>query len=491
MIEDISRLIKHSGLYGLGIILSKCIGFLMIPVYTRYLSPADFGVLELLDMIIFFATSFAAMGIYGAVFRFHSAYDTVQEKKEVISTALLCVAGGSLLWSVVIILGAPTIARGVFGSTAFAPLVRIVALTFFFSNLCEVPLAYWRAEGRTKLFVFVGLGRTLLGALALAYSLVIAKAGLQGAVYANCLTSAIGGLTLFGVVLSGIPKRIIADKLRPMLAYGIPVVAWDITMFVLTFSDRFFLRYYASLTEVGVYGLGYKLAGVVALIVNVPFLTAWQWQQFDLAKRENAKQIYAKVETYLLVASIAVGLAVAVLAKDVLRILTPPGYWAAARVVPLIALSYIVSNVRQVVVTGILIRQATYYLTVIAASCAVANLALNFIFIPRYRAMGAAVATVVTFALLLFLCFAAAQRIYPVPYEYGRNALVLGWATLVYLLSLVPSLGLIGSIVMHMLVLTLFYVGCFWLLDPQDRGTFQKLGLAFVQDLRRGWVRAE
>lgn len=110
---------KHSGIYGLGVIASKAIGFLMIPVYTRFLVPRDYGILELLDLLVFFATNFAALGIYGAVFRFYAAYDSEDDKKEVISTALFYTAAGSLVVAAGIIIWAPQNRSGRLGESEF------------------------------------------------------------------------------------------------------------------------------------------------------------------------------------------------------------------------------------------------------------------------------------------------------------------------------------------------------------------------------------
>lgn len=489
MIDQLFRLAKHSGIYGVGIVLSKAVGFLMIPVYMRFLSPHDYGILELLDLIIFFAGIFAAMGIYEAVFRFYAAYQSEQDKKEVIATALLYSSGISLLFAVAMIFWAPAIARGILGSATHASFVRIISLTLLFSNLAEVPLAYWRAQGRTVLFVSVGLGRTLLGVLLIACSLAVLKMGVKGPVYANLVTNVITGSTLFGIVSFHVPKKIVKDKLKEMLWYGIPLVPWSIASFVIIFSDRFFLRHFGNLAEVGVYALGYKLAAVVTVAVSAPFRLVWQWQQFELAKQQDARQMFAKIQMYLFLVSVLLGLAVAVMAKDVIRIISPPSYWAAARIVPLIVLCFVLDDIRNLVLSGIYIQRATHYLARIAAVISVTNLLLNYVLISRYLALGAAIATALSYAVNLLLCYYVAQRVYFIRYEYARNAIVLGSATLIYVASTLHSLQLASSIVANLSLLVLFLVISLSLLGREERGMFRQLGLKVAHELRRGWMR--
>jgi O-antigen/teichoic acid export membrane protein len=489
--DEVRKLVKHSGIYGLGVIASKAIGFLMIPVYTRFLVPRDYGILELLDLLVFFATNFAALGIYGAVFRFYAAYDSEDDKKEVISTALFYTAAGSLVVAAGIIIWAPQIGRAVLGSPSFAPFVRIVALTFFFSNLCEVPLAYWRAQERSVLFVSVSLLRAILGATALAFSLAVLKWGVKGVLYANLTTCAISGLTLFGLVLFRVPKRMVREKLAEMLRYGAPLVISGLASFILVYSDRFFLRRFGNLTDVGVYGLGYKLAMIVTLVVSGPFSLTWQWQQFELAKKENAKDLYPKIQTYQFLFTVFVGLTVAVLAKDLLRIVSPASYWGGARIVPLIVLCYVLEALRSVMLTGILVRRVTHYLVPIAAIVAFTNLILNYTLISRFLAMGAAVATLISYAVLLALTYGVAQRVYFLHYEYGRNAATLGSAVLFYLVSTLFDLPIRYSIGVNIVLLFLFVLTSIRLLSQEERTMFLQMGSSVTRRLRETLARAE
>jgi O-antigen/teichoic acid export membrane protein len=380
---------------------------------------------------------------------------------------------------------ASPIAQLVVGKASFAPYVRIVAATFLFSNLNEVPMAFWRSQGKTALFVSVGLVRTVLGASTLALFLAGLHWGVLGALYANLLTNGISGLTLTGIVLSVVPWRIARKRLEEMLRYGIPTVAWGLSAFVLTFSDRLFLRYFSNLSEVGTYALGYKLGAIVTVIVTGPFSMAWGWQQFELAKRENGKQIFARTQTYLLMICVVVGLSVSVMAKDILRILAPPSYAAAALFVPLITLTYILSAVREFVISGIYIQRTTIHLARIAVITVASNLVLNYLLISQFHAMGAAVATVLSFAIELVLCFVASQRVYPIQYEYGRSAIILGAAAVVYLVSLLPHLEIVASIGVNSFLLMLFGGIILVLMDSSERRALRQYVLNLVQQARR------
>jgi O-antigen/teichoic acid export membrane protein len=477
MKKEVGQLIKHSGIYGLGTILSKSVGFLMIPIYTRYLVPADYGVLELLDLVIFFSGIFAMMGIGSAFFRFYVAADSVEEKKTVTATAMFSVVGISLLVLILMQLLAGPLSIVAFGTAAFAPLVRIVAFTLFFSNLTELPLAYLRAQQRTVLFVIIGLARTVLGATLLIVAVAVLHKGVLGVVYANLISNALVGVTLSSALMVRVRGKISREKFEQMFRYGAPLIVQSLASFVLVFSDRFFLRHFASLSEVGIYGLGYKLAGIVSLLVSGPFNMTWSWQQFELAKKENAKSMYAKIQIYQLFVAVLVGLTVSVLAIDILRILTPQSYWAAAAVVPLIALSYVLSDMRSVLLSGILVQRVTHHLAWMSLVIAASNLVLNYVLIPRYTIMGAALATVGSYALSVLLYYLVAQQVYPIRYEYTRNILIIGFAGLIYLGSTWFDLPVLSSVPVHLLLILAFPAAFALLLSREERAMFLQFGV--------------
>lgn len=476
VIEELRRLVKHSGIFGVSIVLSKTVGFIMIPIYTRCLSPGDYGILEMLDLITFFASIFAALGIYSAVFRFYSAYDSDEDKKEVISTALAYYTLASVALAVAMSVCSGWLAHVILGNYQYAALVRIVSVTLFFSNITEVPVIYLRVREQSVAYGLVGIAKTVLNSGLMILALVLMKRGVYGAVCANLASNAIIGVCMFALTVRAVRLRFASGKLFPMLKYGAPLIFQSLASFILVFSDRFFLRHFANLAEVGVYSLGYKFAAIVTLLVSGPFSFAWQWQQFELAKRPDAKEIQAKIQTYQMFASVGLGLGVSLFAKDALHVLAPATYWAAASVVPIIVLSYVLDNVRTVVLSGLLVQRMTHHLAWISAVVAAANLTLNYVLIGRYFAIGAAVATALSYGLSLFLCYRAAQRVYHIRFEYGRNGITFAVAIALYLVSANIELSFAVSLLLHVFLMAVFLGVLAKMLEPDEKSMFRELG---------------
>jgi O-antigen/teichoic acid export membrane protein len=141
-------------------------------------------------------------------------------------------------------------------------------------------------------------------------------------------------------------------------------------------------------------------------------------------------------------------------------------------------------NSRTVILSGILVQRATHYQAWIGVVVTAADLALNYLLIPRYLAMGAALATLAAYTLRLGLTYLASQHVYSIKYDHLRNGLALGAAVLVYVLSSLLNLPLIPSVAANLLLIILFGSTALFLLRADERGMVRQMGLSAVQRLR-------
>lgn len=263
MLEDLKRLVKHTAIYGFGTVLSKAVGFVMIPLYTRYLAPTDYGVLELLDLTITVAGIMVGLGISTSIFRFYYQYKKPSDKKEVVSTALIFITIVASAIVTLIIINASALSELVFKSTEFSQYFVWMFVSFLFSTIAAVPESYIMARQRSGVFTAIMIG-TLVVNLALNI-LVVAffRMGVLGIVYASALTRFLNISVLMMITFPGVGLRLSVPKLKEMLGYGLPLVPASAGQFAINFSDRFFLSQLSSLSSVGLYALGYKF-GVMA-----------------------------------------------------------------------------------------------------------------------------------------------------------------------------------------------------------------------------------
>lgn len=410
---------RHTLVYTAGIIIGKIASFVMLPVYTRYLTPADYGVLELLGMTVDVIGMITGIGLVAGVFKFYSAEEDPAHKNAVISTAALGVAALATVTTLIGQAFAPALTKLIFSSEANLLYLRLYFLLFFLQNFEYVPLLLIRAENRSALFVTINALK-LVAMLSLNIVFVVhLRMGIKGVLASGIITSVAVtiGLTSYLIRRVGIGFRV--EKFRQMLHFGSPMALWSVGTFILVFSDRFFLNHYTDTSTVGIYSLAYKFAFLLSALAFAPFSTVWDTQRFEVAKRPDAMAIYARVFLYMNVTLGGVGVVLCLFVRDFLSVMSAPAFLPAYRLVPLLVAGQIVFTWATYWNLGLYISGRTRAMATGAVVLVPVTLILNYLLIPPFGIYGAAWATLAAYATRFFWIYYFAQRYYPIRYQWS------------------------------------------------------------------------
>ncbi|MGB6874136.1 MAG: flippase [Dehalococcoidia bacterium] len=436
MFRQLLRLSKHSIVYGLGVAISQVVGFFLIPVYTRYLTPADYGGLEIFQTTLSILSIIFVMGLTTALFRSYFNYGDEEKRKTVVGTTFLFLTGTSFLFLLILMALAGDFSALLFGSVEYALYFRVIFLTLFFDVGVVIAFSVLRAREESKKYAIFALIRFLTTAGLNILFVVVLHKGVLGIL----LGGLIAAFLLYCISLRSIVKNAKLSfsiaELKEMLSFGLPLVPAGLAAWIMTMADRYFLQFLSTPTELGLYSLGYKFGMVIQGLIVRPFILAWGPFFWSVTRERNAKEIYSSVLTYFVLVGMAVALVLSVLSKEVLVIMATPPFHGAYKVIPLIAVSYVSYGCYQILAPGILLEKKTKYLALIVVVGAAVNLGLNYLLIPSYGMMGAAVATVISYLLLPVGSYFVSKRYYPIKYEWGRVAKILVAAGLVYVGSL-------------------------------------------------------
>jgi O-antigen/teichoic acid export membrane protein len=436
MFRQLLRLAKHSITYGLGAAMSGVVAFFLIPVYTRYLTPADYGGLEIFQTTLSILSIIFVMGLTTALFRSYFNYDNEEKRKTVVGTTFLFLTGTSALFLLILMALAGDFSALLFGSVEYAVYFRVIFLTSFFDVGIVIAFSVFRAREESKKYAIFALVRFLAAAGLNILFVVVLHKGVLGIL----LGGLIAAFLLYSILLRDIIKnaklRFSIAELKEMLSFGLPLVPAGLAAWIMTMADRYFLQFLSTSQELGLYSLGYKFGMVVQALIVGPIILAWGPFFWSVTKEKNAKEIYSSVLTYFALVGMAVALVLSVLSKEILVIMTTPPFYGAYKVIPLIAVSYVLYGCYQILSPGILLERKTKYLAFIVGFGAAVNLGLNYLLIPSYGMMGAAVATVISYLLLPIGSYFVSRRYYPIKYEWGRVAKIFIAAALVFVGSL-------------------------------------------------------
>jgi O-antigen/teichoic acid export membrane protein len=454
---------RHSLVYGVGILLSKAVSFLMLPIYTRVLQPADYGVLQLIIMTFEVVSILAGSRIAFGIFHFYHKAKDDAGRRAVLSTAVLLLSTTYAAAALAAAALAPGIARIVFeDGQHYATLVRLAAGSLACESLSLVPYALLQLRDRSRSFVIVSFVRLLLQVAFNIVFLIPLRLGVAGVLLAGLTANLLVGGFLAARLLWEVGIRFSREAARDLLRFGLPLVGMQVATFIVTFGDRYFLNRAGNTAAVGLYGLAYQFGFLVATMGFQPFQRVWDPQRFAVAKRPDRDAIYARVFIYMNVGLISAALAISVLAGDVLRIIAAPAFQSAAAFVPLIAAAYVFQCWGSFLNVGIYLKERTEYFT--AANWVAAGVALAgyLLWIPRWLAWGAALATLVSLAVRAWLAHVFSQRLWPVRYVWGPVVRLSVLATVTgAAAALAPVLPFYWSVPAH-LALLVIYGGLAW-----------------------------
>jgi O-antigen/teichoic acid export membrane protein len=427
IVGRLKELARHSAIYGIGSVVSSLIAVFLLPLYTRYLTRAEYGAIETLVAASAVLTIFLQAGINSAFFRFYFDSPEPEQRNRVVRTSFWFTMAGATLGLVLGLAFAPEISSWLFGTDARAGLVRAAAVMLWANLNYQQMTSLFRVEQRSVAYVIASLTNVLITIGATILLVVGLHKGAVGALVGNFTGTLCVYFPLLVYRRFQLGLEFDRSLLWRMNAFGLPLVPSALALWVNNFSDRLFLVKLSGPAEVGLYSIGIRISSAIVLLLTA-FRTAWPAFAYSIEDEREARTTYGYVLTYVLLVVCWAALALGALAPWIVHVLTTPKFFSAQRVVALLAFSNAAKAGFMVVSIGIGRARRTRFNWIVTGAAAAVNIGLNLALIPPYGMMGAAISTLVSFSFMFAFMAWHAQRIYPVPYQWRRVAILVGTA---------------------------------------------------------------
>jgi O-antigen/teichoic acid export membrane protein len=433
MSSGIGRLVRHSAVYGIGGLAARVVAVFLLPVYTRFVPPSGYGAVETLAATEAVAVIVLRAGMQSAFFRFY--FDSRQDayRTRVVRTAFwytMVMASVGLALGIVL---ARPLSSLLLGGPHHATLVRTIAVTLWADMNYQQMTALFRVEERSRAFVVASLCNLTVTVAATLVLVVHFHKGALGLMVGNVT----GTLTVFFALLAyrrfQLGLEFDRALFRAMNRFGMPLVPSALAVWVTNLIDRWFVRYYKGLGETGLYSAGAKIASAMTLLITA-FTLAWPAFAYSIEDDRRAKRTYAFVLTYVMLVLAWAALALSALAPWITDLLGRE-FHRSDRVVAWLAFGSIAYAGYAVTLIGVGRVRRTRSNWIITGSAAIVNVGLNFALIPRWGMIGAALATLVAYAVMFGGMTLRAQRLFPVPYQWSRVGVAIGVAAVETLLA--------------------------------------------------------
>jgi O-antigen/teichoic acid export membrane protein len=436
------RLATTGAAYTAASILSKLIAVALLPLYTRYLTTTDYGAAEVLFAAVVAASIVIRLGLIEAVLRFYCKAG--EEPAAVVASsfaALFWLATGAALLALPF---AEPISEALLNESA-TDLARIAIGGLWVLTLHEYLLTLFRLEEKARAFFGVTIAN-VLAAIALTVVLVVGEdEGARGLLLGSYVSGAAFVLGLIVVQRRRLSLRVDRPLLRRMMRFGLPTMPAELSLYMLNFVDRIIIVRAAGLAEAGLYSLAIKFAQAVNVLVR-GFQLAWPPLAYSIRDDDEARRVYAAVVTWFVAGCAFVVTGMWLLSRWIVRALAAPEFFASYEAIGLISTAVTLYALYMVllVILGRTGRTEFNFPATIAAL--VANIGLNLILVPPLGIVGAGIALLVSYLVVVALMYGFTQRLFAVPYEWGRLARVTLVSALLVGLGelLLPTAGFAG-----------------------------------------------
>jgi O-antigen/teichoic acid export membrane protein len=414
----VRRFFRDSAIYAIPAALSFGMSFFTFPLYAHHFTPREYGLLDLLTLAAMLVGWTVALEIYQAVGRFVSGEKDIMRAQSYASTALWFSAGAYTLFAVAAELFATPISHVMLGPGVRVSLLRVGVLYMCLGGFLAIPQAQLRWQLRPASFAIASVINAVFSVAASAVLVFAVHLGVEGAILGSLIGSCISLVYVLIATRGTFHLHFDVAKCKEMLAYSAPLVPSSVGVFLNLYADRLVIQHMRSLSDVGLYGVGYRLAMIASLLLigvqgaALPLI---------LARKDEPSTPADLARIFRLFTALALSafVVLTILATPAIRILAAPEYQSASSVVPFLVIAVLFAGMYMFTV-GISIGKKTGVMAILTVLAGLGNLTAALIFVPILGIAGAGIATASTSVAWFVALMAVSQRYYRVPHNWPQ-----------------------------------------------------------------------
>lgn len=471
-----SRIFKNTTSYMLAGMLPNFVSLFMIPIYTRYLEPDDYGVVSLVTAFTNFLLVVMGLQMGNSLERLYFDYKD-QRLKEFFS---------SVLYGILIINLALIIPLHIFGepfahlifpqdNVPYRPYILLGLVVIFFRSFINYFNMMLRVQERGLNLLVNAVINVILGIGFGLYFIVYRNMGAYGVMLSQVYAAVVHFVILLVILIGHIRPVFKPALLKPALSYSLPLIPHALGGILFISSDRFILGYFVSLGAIGLYDLADKIAMVIKVFISsFNSATMPTFIRHTKTDRAQARVFYRDLMTRWCVIIAAIFLAMSLFAEELIWWLLPEKYYGAHVFVPILVGAYVFRGLYGFPINSVMYEKKTFTFPLITFTAGVMNIAGNILLIPLIGVIAAAWTTLLSYALTFVLALYFSNRYYPLEYEWGKILSIFGVALALFSVELV--LPIESHVIMFLIKLAAMamYILFIW---KTDLGNFASDGI--------------
>jgi O-antigen/teichoic acid export membrane protein len=479
--DRLQRLSKGVAIYGAGDAAISIVSLLLLPVYIKYgyLGAADYGALAVIVALETFLKVVFRWGLDGAFMRFYYQREDGAPKQRLASTiALFMLAANGVLLAGALA-ASPAVAARLFDDARYLTALRLMLVNTFLISFTFLPFHLMRMREEAAAYSAFAFARSA-GTLVLRIGLVIGLGlGVTGLYLADLAVTIVLLPLLWPWARRVLAVAFSTAELRAALRFGLPRLPHGLAVQALDGGNKLLFGRYVTDFQLGVYNIAVTLGQGIKFFLSA-FETAWAPFYYATAEQPDARQVFGKMTTYSIAVLTLLVAGTTAIARDAILVMSTPDFLGGARVMPLIALGMAFQGVYLLTSIGLNLTGRTEFYPVSTISAAIVGLSSGAWLMPRYGAVGAAAAFLLSYVTQAAVAFVFARRVYRIPYEGLRLARIASAGVIAAAagLWLVPPLAPLAGLLLRGSLTVMVYVGLLWIsgfLRPTERAFLREI----------------
>lgn len=457
----LKRLFKDSVTYTLPSLISRGMSFFLIPLYTKVLTTADYGSFDLFLIFVNIINLTIALEVSQGLARYFTSEDNTNSKVLYASSAFWFTFAVYTIFSVLLLIFHKKLSFMVMGQLNVESAFILGILYIWSNGLFYLIQNQFRWELRSKEYAVISIIMSVATAFVSVLAAYFLDYGLEGLLFGLLIGNLIGGIFGLWLLRNTFRFRFSLIKLKEMLVFSIPLVFSGVAVWLSLYIDRIMIKHLMSISDVGLYGLGYRISSIAGLAM-VGFQGALTPLIYKHYHEKTTPSQLARIFRYFVTLILLIFILISFFAENILHLIVAEEFYYSFSVIIFLVPAIILSNM-YIFAPGMAIAKKTSYFVIVNIIGAILNIVLNYVLIPISGIQGAAVATLISYFIVFTIYMILSQKMYYVPHDFkpiiASTLLVslLAWFIPLiresfYLLLIYKSIALIFCILLFLLV---------------------------------------
>jgi len=398
------KVIRNISFYTIGSIIPKAIGFFLLPIFTRYLSPAEYGIINYTESVTLFLFAITILSLNTYLLRYVFDYKKEEDRKKLIGNVFLFITIINCIMLAMELILFPKIILSFNIKVNFHPYFKLALINNFLHIFSVVPLIIFRYKGKAMNFVAVNATHSFIQVILSLILVIHFNMGVLGRYYGSLLANVIFLIVYLIIIYNNAILNLNLPQIKKGLIFSLPLIPGTFLSIIISVSDRIILERFVSLTDLGIYSVSYTLGMILQIFAYSSYLTYEPIIFSKIGKNDFAQNIF-KIKKYYMNVIFILSFLYALFAKDILTIMVSSRFIPGFKIIPIIILSTVFLSENYLfgtILVGVKKTNVSFIVNIIGA---VINVIVNLLLIPFIGIYGAAFSTLTSYLIMFYFFY--------------------------------------------------------------------------------------